>query len=193
MKLAQSFAYQCDTIDYQDCESLPCHRVLHSTVGQGSEEEAGESRHHQGNGRHGREDSATATGGLERRVEELEKVLDNQSVGSSQGLKTRKTDAFQSAFANGTLLEVNTVASYNLKHGIWNVIILQGREGVMFPLSSICICSCIVLLSLQKNIPICLFIPHKSCPNSRIVLELATTPGLLFISICSMIYTTGFQ
>ncbi|KAJ8392271.1 hypothetical protein AAFF_G00076350 [Aldrovandia affinis] len=67
-----------------------------STVGQGSEEEeeveeaGGGGRHRQGYGRHGREASATATGELERRVEELEKELARERHDSSRLLKAHQ-------------------------------------------------------------------------------------------------------
>ncbi|XP_041934782.1 PRKC apoptosis WT1 regulator protein isoform X2 [Alosa sapidissima] len=46
-----------------------------SSTGPGSEEETGGNRQRQGYGRHGRESSAGGPGGLERRLEELEKEL----------------------------------------------------------------------------------------------------------------------
>ncbi|KAJ8381426.1 hypothetical protein SKAU_G00022040 [Synaphobranchus kaupii] len=62
-----------------------------STTGQGSEEEAGgNSRNRPGYGRHGKEASASASGGLERKVEELEKELARERQESSRLLKAHE-------------------------------------------------------------------------------------------------------
>ncbi|XP_061108171.1 PRKC apoptosis WT1 regulator protein [Conger conger] len=62
-----------------------------SSTSPGSEEEGGGgSRHRQGYGRHGREGSAAAAGGLERKVEELEKELARERQESSRLLKAHE-------------------------------------------------------------------------------------------------------